>query len=307
MRLLIAEDDAVSRKLIGAALTKMGYDVVAVSDGRQAWETLEREDLRLVICDWMMPEMDGLQLIAKIRQRKGPYIYTILLTSRGGKDDVINGLATGADDYVTKPFHRDELLVRLRAGERVLRLEAALEEKNRFLERMALVDALTGVGNRRCFDDQVRRVAEQSRRFHHPFSVVMLDLDRFKDYNDTLGHEAGDKALRRVGEITQQSIRISDMAFRYGGEEFVCLLPETDCAGAIVVAERVRQAIQAVALAHPRNEPFGVVTASLGVASFTGEGTPDCDELVRHADRALYAAKDRGRNCTISPLLPEPV
>ncbi|MFN7966556.1 MAG: diguanylate cyclase [Acidobacteriota bacterium] len=294
--LLIAEDDAMSRKLIAKALSQKGYDVVTAVNGREAWDILQTQDIRLVIADWMMPEMDGLELVNRIRARDtGPYVYTILLTSRGGKENIVSGLSAGADDYITKPFHRDELFVRIRAGERIIRLEAELEDKTRLLAHMALVDGLTGVPNRRSFDENLMRLGEHSRRFRHPFSVLMFDLDRFKGYNDTLGHEAGDQALKEVGRLLQSSIRGSDMAFRYGGEEFVCLLPETDVAGAMVVAERVRAAIESAAISHPQNPPSGVLTVSIGVAMSDG-GPSRSEDVVGAADRCLYEAKRTGRN-----------
>lgn len=305
IRLLVAEDDAMSRRLIAKALTQAGYDVVAAANGREAWEILQKEDIRLVIADWMMPEMDGLELVRNIRERSlGSYIYTILLTSRGGKENIVSGLSAGADDYVTKPFDREELLVRIRAGERIVKLEAELEDKTRMLAHMALVDGLTGVANRRAFDEQLLRLTEHSRRFRHPFTLLLFDLDHFKGYNDSLGHEAGDQALKLVGGLLQASIRGSDMAFRYGGEEFVGLLPETDAAGGLIVAERVREAIQDSQIEHPRNAPFGVLTVSVGLSTYDG-GTARSDELVRDADRCLYEAKRTGRNRVVAPVLVE--
>jgi two-component system chemotaxis response regulator CheY len=300
IRLLVAEDEVVSRRLIVAALTEAGFDVVAAENGREAWEIVQREDIRLVVADWMMPEMDGLELVRNIRARTDqPYVYTLLLTSRSEKQDIVSGLSSGADDYVTKPFDRDELFARIRAGERIIRLEQELELKNRQLADMAMVDGLTGVGNRRSFDENLHRIWTLSKRFARTFSVVMLDIDFFKRFNDSMGHEAGDEVLRRVAVAIQTSLRASDSVYRYGGEEFICLLPETDAAGVYVVAERVRQAIEALAIAHHAS-PFGTITASVGVASSDRSGSPTCD-LVRVADQNLYCSKHNGRNRVTAP------
>ncbi len=297
MRILIAEDELVSRKMLAAALRDQGHEVVEAVNGRVAWEALQTHDVRLVIADWEMPEMTGLDLVRKIRAETGDhYIYVILLTSRGLKQDIVRGLEAGADDYVTKPFDRDELMVRIKAGERVTSLEAQLAAANAELRRMALVDGLTGVPNRRAFDEDLARVREQTRRFRRRFSILMLDIDRFKVFNDTLGHEAGDGALRQVARILAAELRQTDKVYRYGGEEFVCLLDESDPNGARAVSERLRGRVQAAGISHPGNPPFGVVTISVGYACYEGQDPEEAQELVGRADQALYAAKAGGRN-----------
>lgn len=299
MRLLIAEDELISRRLLVAALARMGHDVLVAEDGRAAWEILEREDVRLVVADWEMPNMDGLELVRRIRaEANRPYIYVILLTSRGDKQDIVAGMNAGADDYVTKPWDEGELTVRLKAGMRVLALYSQLDDRNEQLRRMALVDGLTGIANRRAFDDDFMRHREQARRFWRTLSLIMIDIDRFKPYNDTYGHEAGDNALRTVAQILQRDLRQVDKAYRYGGEEFVCLLPETDETGAFIVADRLRQAVFEARIAHPGNPPAGVVTVSLGVATF--DMRDQGEDLIKHADAALYAAKAAGRNRVVA-------
>ncbi len=299
MRLLIAEDELISRRLLLSALTRMGHDVLVAEDGQAAWDILQREDIRLVVADWEMPRMDGLELVRRIRSMDDRgYIYTILLTSRGEKQDVVHGMESGADDYVTKPWDDGELMVRLKAGARVLDLYAELDHRNRQLQRMALVDGLTGIANRRAFDSEFQRLREQARRFWRSLSLIMVDIDRFKLYNDTLGHEAGDNALRAVAQLLQRDLRQVDTAYRYGGEEFVCLLPETEATGAMIVAERLRDGIVSARIAHPANPPLGIVTVSLGVATF--DMRDQGEDLVRHADAALYAAKAAGRNCVVT-------
>ncbi len=297
MRILIADDEPVSRRILEAALRRMGYDVVVAEDGNEAWSKLSEHGVRLLIADWMMPGLDGLELVRRIRSmRTDRYVYTMLLTSRSQKQDIIHGLAAGADDYITKPFDRDELMVRIRAGERVVRLEEDLASRNEQLRRLTLIDELTGIGNRRAFESTLSRLHDHSRRYRRALSVVMIDIDRFKAYNDTLGHRAGDEALKQVARLIGSGTRSADLAFRYGGEEFVCLLPETDEHGGLVVAERLRRTVEDAALPHPGTAAGGVVTISCGIATLEPGGALSQDALVRTADEALYAAKRAGRN-----------
>ncbi|MDQ7006017.1 MAG: diguanylate cyclase [Acidobacteriota bacterium] len=311
MRILIAEDDKVSRRMLGRALATMGHEVLAASDGLEAWHILRSEDPRLVIADWEMPNIDGLELVRRIRSSRenqdAPYVYVILLTSRTQKSDVVRGIDAGADDYITKPFDRDELMVRIRAGERVLALEEKLAAQNRMLETMAMVDGLTNIPNRRAFDDAFRTLCGHCQRFQHPYSVLMIDIDRFKNYNDTLGHKAGDETLQAVAQVIAESIRTSDSAFRYGGEEFVCLLPETNGEGAVLVAERLREMTEAARIHHPANPPTGVVTISVGVADFNPRFPRSGEEVLRAADTALYEAKEAGRNRVALSRVPAPL
>ncbi len=305
MRLLIADDDPVSRRLLARTVEEMGHEVIAVQDGFEAWTVLQQESIHLVIADWMMPEMDGLELVRRIRATtRDRYIYVILLTSRNERRDVIDGLAAGADDYIVKPFDREELLFRIRSGERVVRLEEALAERNRQLAMMALVDGLTGIGNRRSFDEQFHRTFSQSVRYHNPLSIVMVDIDHFKRYNDSLGHEAGDEALRRVARCLAAGIRASDAAFRYGGEEFVVLLPETHQDGARGVARRLVELVRREGIPHPENPPRGVVTISAGVSTYVPGTIVTENELLKAADDALYEAKREGRDRVVAATLP---
>ncbi|MBP7149170.1 MAG: diguanylate cyclase [Acidobacteria bacterium] len=310
MRILIADDEIVSRKLLTAVLRQMGHEVVSARDGAEAWQLLQRETIGLVIADWMMPRMDGLELIRRIRSAPDErdeqhYIYVILLTGRTDRQDIIRGLQAGADDYITKPFDRDELIFRIRAGERVLDLERKLAQQNRILQTMALIDGLTAIGNRRAFDEQLRQVFELGRRFGRQFSVAMIDIDHFKRYNDALGHEAGDGALRAVAQVLAETIRTSDQVFRYGGEEFACLFGEIGPAGAQTAAERLREAVETAGIPHPDNPPLQVVTVSVGHASYLPGAPGGAEQVVRAADQALYAAKNAGRNRTAGASLPE--
>ena len=281
----------------------MGHEPLPAADGIEAWDALCREDLRFVIADWEMPRMDGLELVQRIRNKRdsesAPYVYVILLTSRTQKSDVIRGIDSGADDYITKPFDRGELMVRIRAGQRILQLEEKLAAQNRTLETMAMVDGLTNIPNRRAFDRAFRTLCGHSQRFHRPYSVLMVDIDHFKNYNDVLGHKAGDCALQTVAQVLAENIRTSDTAYRYGGEEFVCLLPETRSDGAHLVGNRLREMLVQAGLEHPGNAPFGVVTISIGIASYDPANPIPGEEVLRSADQALYKAKQSGRNQTI--------
>jgi len=287
----------LTRRLLEAALRQMGHDVIATSDGVQAWEQIRRHRARIVIADWMMPGIDGLELVRRIRRLPGSgYIYTILLTARHEKQDIVAGLAAGADDYVVKPFDRDELMVRIRAGERVVRLEEELARRNEQLRRLTLIDGLTGIGNRRAFDESLRRMHEHSRRFCHALGMLMIDIDHFKRYNDAKGHEAGDEALRTVAAILRESVRTGDLCFRYGGEEFVCLLPETALDGVMIVGRRLCDRVREAAIPHPDNPPHGVVTISIGAAALEPGELLTPEELLKRADQAMYRAKSSGRN-----------
>ena len=305
MHILIAEDEPVSRRVLRVALQKMGHTVLEAADGREALEIIEGEEVRLVIADWMMPNVDGLELVRRIRasgqtaQHGDPshrYIYVILLTSRGQKQDIVDGLTAGADDYITKPFDRDELMVRIHAGERVIGLEDKLAAQNEELARLALVDGLTGIPNRRDFDAKLRKIGEESRRGGRSYSVVMIDLDHFKGLNDTLGHEAGDDALRAVARLLEGNVRMADSVFRYGGEEFVCLLPDTRSKGARQVAERLRQQVRLAEIHNPGNTAEGLLTVSLGLAAYVPDSGVEPGTILAQADHALYRAKELGRD-----------
>ncbi len=299
MRILIADDDPISRAVLEASLRQMGHDVTAAADGQTAWEILEREGIRLVIADWMMPGKTGLELLEAIRSRgERTYVYVILLTARGEKKDIVGGLAAGADDYVIKPFERGELMFRIRAGERIIRLEEELEARNEMLHRLALTDGLTELANRRALDDTLRHLHEQARRYHRALGVAMIDIDHFKRFNDALGHEAGDKVLQQVAGLLAGAVRGADQVFRYGGEEFAGVFPETNLAGTLVVGERLRKSVEGAAIAHPANPPSDVVTVSVGVASLPPGSTLPPEALLREADQALYRAKVEGRNRT---------
>ncbi len=277
-------------------LTRWGYDVVIVPDGLEAWKVLEsRDPPRLALLDWMMPGIDGVEICRRLRAvPREPYIYVLLLTARTENSDLVEGMDAGADDYLTKPLKPHELRVRLRAGRRIIELQEQLLEAREALRVRATHDALTGMLNRASILDVLEKEVARSVREEQPLSVLMMDLDRFKLINDTRGHLAGDAVLRDAATRMQTCIRRYDSAGRYGGEEFLFVLPSCDLKGACAEAERIRQAMDAAPF-HVLGEPLNV-TCSIGVASRSWSGAGDTAALLREADRALYLAKDGGRN-----------
>ncbi len=300
MRVLAAEDNPVFQSMLRTMLTKWGYLPVIARSGTEAWRVLESEDApRLAVLDWMMPGMDGVEICRRVRDaNREPYIYILLLTARTESQDLIKGMDAGADDYLTKPFNAHELRVRLHAGRRILDLQEELLKAREALREQATHDGLTGLLNRSSIleglDDEISRAA----RSNQPVSVIMADLDRFKLVNDTHGHVAGDAVLREAALRLKSSARRYDSVGRYGGEEFLIVLPGCDAAAAVAQAKRMRDAIAATPFLTP-SEPL-LVTASLGV-SCSSHCPPEY--LVHQADEALYAAKAGGRNRVVAPFV----
>ena len=291
MRILIADDSNVSRHLLESIVKKWGYQVITTADGNQAWDVLQRADApRMAILDWMMPGLTGPEVCRLVRQ-KGiePYTYILLLTSRTQKEDVIEGMTAGADDYVVKPFDQQELNVRLRAGRRIIDLQDELLKAQAALRYQATHDALTGVNNRR----QITDVLEGCVAHEGPLGVIMLDIDKFKLVNDTFGHAAGDSVLVATAERLASALSDEDTLGRYGGEEFL-VVSRRDPAELSTFAEMLRQRIAGepvVVGGHPFR-----VTASFGVASRNGKVLGGGNDLLKAADAALYSAKHQGRN-----------
>lgn len=307
MKILIAEDDRFCRWSLEKLLKKMGHEVIATENGLEAWQNLITSDVRMVIADWMMPIMDGLTLCQKIRasqnQMEG-YVYFILLTSMKSMENVIQGLEAGADDYIIKNnLNYNELKVRLRAGERVIILEKKLLEKTLKLEQLARCDALMQIGNRRCFYEAIEKLHAMAARDYLRYGLVMIDVDFFKAYNDTYGHQAGDWVLQAVARTLKGTLRKSDEIFRYGGEEIVVLLPGSSLKEALLAGEKIRRSVEMLRIEHKGNAPSEVVTISCGVSSYSlsENGVKEWEAVLEEADKALYNAKSKGRNC-VHPL-----
>jgi diguanylate cyclase (GGDEF)-like protein len=296
MEILIAEDDPATRRLLEITLEKWHYEVVVACDGASAWSVLQRDEApRLAILDWVMPGLSGPAVCRKVRTRaREPYTYILLLTARSEKTDLVEGMEAGADDYLTKPFEPQELKVRLRAGRRILELQAALVAAREALREQATRDPLTWLWNRSSIMGILEREVERASREGASVGLAMMDMDHFKRINDTYGHMAGDMVLREVARRMQASLRSYDAVGRYGGEEFLVVLPGSSNANAVSLAERLRCAIGGEPFAVAENRiPF---TVSLGVTA-TVKGAPiSAETLIRAADRALYRAKDLGRN-----------
>jgi diguanylate cyclase (GGDEF)-like protein len=292
MRILIADDDEVSRCKLEALLNKWGYEVISVEDGMLAWEALQQENApRLAILDWMMPGLDGSEICRQLRRSsKGAYVYVLLLTSRVGKEDIVAGMEAGADDYLSKPFNTQELKVRLRAGKRIIDLEEALRVQ-------ATHDALTGVWNHGAIIDMLQLELDRAEREGRSTGAVLVDLDHFKLVNDTYGHLTGDAVLREAAERMIRVLRRSDVLGRYGGEEFLAVLPGCEATDAQALAERLRLCIAC----GPAATPMGEVsfTISLGVTTTGISGTMGVAAVLQRADEALYQAKREGRNRVI--------
>jgi diguanylate cyclase (GGDEF)-like protein len=296
MRVLVADDDPVTLRLLQAQLEKWGHEAIVCANGVDAWEMLTRENSpRLVILDWMMPGIDGVNICRNIRKvGQKTYFYLILLTSKDQRDDIVEGLEAGADDYITKPFNPNELKVRIRAGARIIQLQEELMEALKVSEFQATHDGLTGLMNRTAILKTLKLELERSKRESRPLAVAIGDLDRFKQVNDLLGHLAGDAVLVEITKRITSTLRPYDSAGRYGGEEFIIVLPGCDSNNAKNIADRLRSAIAA----SPIRTTEGPIncTMSFGVTVADGKEATDLDSLIQTADEALYRAKRLGRN-----------
>jgi two-component system, cell cycle response regulator len=297
--ILLAEDDPVTRMLMTRFLKKAGYEVDAVADGTDALEHMTQRYYPFLVTDWEMPEMDGIELCKAVRNLQlDGYVYALLLTARNAKEHIIAGLEAGADDYLVKPVHEPELIARLNTGRRILALEHSLRAANERNRILSVTDPLTGAFNRRYMMEQLPRELERCRRYGNPLSVIMCDVDHFKQVNDVKGHSAGDDVLQQFVARMQRSIRAtSDWVARLGGEEFLIVLPETGFQGAMIVAEKIRAIMTSVPFVTREGDV--VATSSFGVASTELHG-PDLamksETLIRAADQCLYTSKQSGRN-----------
>ena len=325
LRILIVEDDRVSAVLLRRMLEQLGHTVTIAENGMEAWQVLRSESFALVITDWMMPSMDGVDLSRRIRASGDSRTYLILLSSRDRSEDRPFAVDAGADDFLTRPFDCEELFARIRVAERLLTMKAQLESRtaevehlNTELVRMArideknldeiratcrdlevahaqlkarsITDSLTGLKNHREFQERLDDEISRASRYHLPLSLIMLDVDHFKRFNDRYGHPAGDEVLRTLAQLLKQHARETDILARYGGEEFAVILASTDRVHAIAAAERFRTAIADEAW------PRRAITVSMGISTLRIVPQSRAD-LTTEADLALYTSKSRGRNC----------
>lgn len=287
MRVLIADDDAVTRLWLESIVQSWGYQVLLAENGDAAWHLLQQDDAPdLVLLDWLMPGLDGIEVCRRLKADAAKrFSYVIMLTSRSSTGDIVEALDAGADDLIGKPFEPAEFQVRLRAGARILKLQHELQER-------ASHDELTGLLSRRLLMDMALRKFEGARRDHVPTALLLLDVDLFKQINDSRGHQCGDEVLREVGRRIQETVRLGDVAGRYGGEEFMIVLPQCNLAAAAEIAERLRAAI-AMPVAFGDSEIN--ITASIGIAALTPY-ILDLSDWIAQADHALHRAKQGGRN-----------
>ncbi len=311
MRVLIAEDDHISRLILEAAVSQLGHEFVSAADGQEAWRLFQATKMDAVISDRSMPLMDGLELCRRIRAAPGAgYPYFIFLTSLDDKPRITDGMNAGADDYLSKPFDPDELSARLIVAARITELyrqlavqQSELELLNRKLFDQARIDPLTQLGSRLKLAEDLEVLSARVERYSERYCAVMCDVDHFKLFNDTYGHLAGDEVLRRVASTLAKGCRGGDQAYRYGGEEFLLVLPAQSLDGGHRSAERLRVAVEALNIPHSAS-PSKRVTVSMGVAMLAAGRGKSAVAGVEHADAALYRAKRLGRNRVMVDRIP---
>jgi len=294
-RVLFAEDSATYQKMVGTCMRKWGFDVISVRDGEEAWQILQDPKApRLLLLDWMLPGIEGVDLCRRIRQAEsdGLYSYIIVLTAKHKERDLLQAMDAGVDDYISKPFREFELRARLLVGKRILDLTEQLIAARESMRQAATIDALTGIMNRRAIMDSLVRELNRGRREKKPVGVILVDLDHFKQVNDTHGHLCGDEVLKQIGQKLRSNLRVYDSVGRYGGEEFLLILPGCDLENATM---RARGLCSLIAQPLAVSGIFQSVTASMGVASAAATDVR-VESVLDQADCALYAAKKNGRN-----------
>jgi diguanylate cyclase (GGDEF)-like protein len=308
MQVLIVEDDAMSRRILQRSVERLGHQCLLAEDGEEAFDLYTNNHPEVIISDWVMPKMDGLTLCRKIRDiDEQAYPYFIVITSKTEQSHRLEGMEAGADDYLMKPLDTEDLHLRLVAAQRVTTLHQRLFDQAKTLKQLneqyyedGRRDTLTGIGNRRRMEEDLERQHWQAVRYKHGYAIVLIDIDRFKAYNDSCGHEAGNTTLRAVATSMSNNCRRGDAVYRYGGEEFLALLPREELQEAIDAAERMRLAILSLEIPHPGLDPEGFVSVSAGIATFHFDEDLEYSEIIERADRALYQAKDKGRNQVVA-------
>lgn len=297
MQVLVVEDSAVYRKLISDQLQSWGFGMTVVKNGEQAWAVLEQSDSpKLVLLDWVLPDLEGIELCQRLRQAGSsrPYVYVILLTGKERRQDMLSALQAGADDYLVKPFDELELKARLLVGKRILDLQEELVAARESMRHAATHDSLTGLMNRGAVLELLQRELERARREHRPVGVLLADIDHFKNVNDSLGHLYGDEALKEITRRLRSKLRVYDGIGRYGGEEFLLIMPGCDSATALLRGNQLREFVASTPVVCSGVER--VITVSMGVAISKVSGNNDVETLLGEADGGLYAAKQAGRN-----------
>jgi two-component system chemotaxis response regulator CheY len=295
LQVLVVDDSPFSRKLVEHAMEGDSYSLLLAENGNEAVRLFKEHRPAVVITDWMLPDSSGPELCERIRaESTDSYTYIILLTSMTEKEDIVKGLSSGADDYLTKPFDRGELLARIGVGRRTIELHREIDAKNKLLEEMAHTDPLTGLPNRRAIEEWAARQLRGAARHGFAVWVAHADLDNFKSINDSYGHDAGDQVLQKFGEVLRESTRASDISGRMGGDEFLLVMTHLDEKSTRLTVERLRG--QFAALKFSFGGDTVSVTASFGIAGFQGTEPPEFSKLVRQADKALYTGKRGGRN-----------
>jgi len=297
MQALVVDDSAVYRKLIGDHLRSWGFGVTLAETGSDAWRILEQPDApKLVLLDWVLPDLDGIELCKRIRQAgaSGPYVYVILLTSKEGRQNMLQAMEAGADDFLVKPVDELEMKARLLVGKRILDLQEELVSARESMRHAATHDSLTGLLNRGEILSMFQRELERARRERAPVGAILCDIDHFKNVNDTLGHLFGDEALREIGRRLQSQLRVYDGVGRYGGEEFLMILPNCDLHNTMMRANELRKIVASTPVLCSGVERL--ITMSMGVAVSAGDGKNELEALLNQADAGLYAAKEKGRN-----------
>ena len=305
MKTLVIEDSKSSLNLLCKHIQKIGITPVPDETGAKGIELFVQERPDLVLLDIVMPDIDGFEVARQIRQLEAPSDWTpiIFLSSLSKDRDIEMGIAAGGDDYLLKPISEIVLAAKIRAMQRIIQMRQSLlvltrklDAANQELRRLSSLDGLTGIANRRHFDDILLREWRRAMRNGEEVAILMCDIDYFKPFNDRFGHQSGDECLRQIAQtLSLTTDRGGDLLARYGGEEFVAVLPGTSLGGASFVAEQMREAVSALNIAHP-GTPCGHITASFGVASAIAMPETDPQDLVGAADLALYKAKHHGRN-----------